>query len=328
MGQEVSDEALDDVLQEVLQDGASDTVTIAQSVADTERKTVTDEYIEGIAAELDVPAAAEQMAKSLRDQYRDQRGSLTGTALEVIATSCLYCACKASEVPLSPMEFVRADDTVVSRRALLRRSKDVATTVGLDPAAFVGSSHYIDRYCEELDVSEAVRERAHTIVEVTEDQGLASGKRPSGWAAAAIYNAGLDTGAELTQTALATRADVSEPTLRSRYREQRDALDNDRELLPDYEARIDALCADLGFGEKIRQEATEALERRLAKTDARRKHAKAIIPATVYLVANQNGERVSYEHVGAAVDVSGSSVASARTTGLERIVETTVADGA
>jgi transcription initiation factor TFIIB len=73
-------------------------------------------------------------------------------------------------------------------------------------------------------VSDAVNERAHQIVKITEDEGLSSCKSPSGWAAAAVYNACLDVDEKRTQKELSKVANVTQVTIRNRYQEQRQAL--------------------------------------------------------------------------------------------------------
>ena len=230
MSDELGDE-IDDILSGILEDtqsksteDLSQSVTVGQSVSEERQTNIVNDCINRLGDELDVPDATINLAKSLRDQYHDQRGDLVGTALELIAASCLYCAAKVTEVPLDPTDFVEADDTIVSRKGLLRRSKDIATTVGLDPSAFFQSDQYVDRYCDTLDVSDAVNVRAHEIIDITEDSGLSSGKSPSGWAAAAVYNACLDVGEKRPQSELSDVANVSEVTIRNRYPEQRAVL--------------------------------------------------------------------------------------------------------
>jgi transcription initiation factor TFIIB len=222
---------IDDILSEVLEETHTDaaeeveeSVTVGQSVSRERQTTIVADHIDLLADELDVPGATVNLANSLCEQYREQRGDLIGTALELVAASCLYCAVKVTEVPLDPTDFVEADDTIVSRKGLLRRSKDIASTVGLDPSAFFESDQYVDRYCDALGVSDAVNERAHQIVKITEDGGLSSGKSPSGWAAAAVYNACLDVGEKRTQKELSKVANVTQVTIRNRYQEQRQAL--------------------------------------------------------------------------------------------------------
>lgn len=230
------DDILSDVLEETHTDAAEEveqSVTVGQSVSQERQTNIVSDRIDWLADELDVPGATVNLAKSLYDQYRDERGDLIGTALELVAASCLYCAVKVTEVPLDPTDFVEADNSIVSRRGLLRRSKDIANTVGLDPSAFFESDQYVDRYCDALGVSEAVNERAQQIIEVTDDRGLSSGKSPSGWAAAAVYNACLDVGEKRTQGELSNIANVTEVTIRNRYQEQRQALRQVETLPPD-----------------------------------------------------------------------------------------------
>ncbi len=243
-------EEIDNILSDVLDDVDSTSseeiersITFGQSVSAERQTAIVDDRIDQLAAELEIPTATVELAKSLRDQYRDQRGDLIGTALELIAASCLYCAVKVTEVPLDPTDFVAADETVVTRKALLRRSKDIASTVGLDPSAFFGSEQYVDRYCDALDVTDAVNERAREIIAITEGSGLSSGKSPSGWAAAAVYNACLDVGEKRTQQDLSRIANVSEVTIRNRYQEQRAGL-RQAESLPSEPIEIIAYVAD------------------------------------------------------------------------------------
>lgn len=223
---------IDDILNEVLPEKeGSDSVsstdrdfTIAQTISASERQHVIDDEINRISELLDIPEPTAEMAKSLRDQYREKRGNLQGTALELVATSCLYCAAKVTEVPLDPTDFAEAGQSVATKTSLLRRSKDIAKQVGLDPSAFFGSEQYVDRYCDKLGAGDDVKQRAHEIVRITEEMGLSSGKSPSGWAAAAVYNASLETGKGYTQSELSDIANVTEVTIRTRYQEQREAI--------------------------------------------------------------------------------------------------------
>jgi transcription initiation factor TFIIB len=238
MTDRISDE-IDGILSDVLEDiepstidTTTDNITFAQSIAPDKRLGEISKYTDRLAETLEVPTATVDLAKSLAEQYRTQRGDLVGTSLELVAASCLYCGVKVTEQPLDPTDFADADEAIMSRLALLRRSKDIASTVGLDPSAFFGSEQYIDRYCTELMTSQAVKERAHKILELTEDAGLSSGKSPSGWAAAAVYNAALDVGEKLTQHEVSDVSNTSEVTIRNRYKEQRDYL-RSAESLPD-----------------------------------------------------------------------------------------------
>jgi len=99
------------------------------------------DQVDQLAGDLDILAATANLTKSLRDQFRDKRGGLSGTALELVAASGLYCAATVTEISLDPTDFVPAGAMVVTRKALLRQqSKDIANTVGLDPSAFMAAN--------------------------------------------------------------------------------------------------------------------------------------------------------------------------------------------
>jgi transcription initiation factor TFIIB len=264
MSDELGDE-IDDILSGVLEDTQSDStedlnqsITFGQAVPEERQTNIVNDRIDWLGDELDMPGATDEVAKSRCDQERDQGGDVIGTGLELIGASCLYGAVKVTEVTLDPTDFVEADNTIVSRKGLLRRSKDIANTVGLDPSAFFENDQYVDRYCDALGVSDAVNERAHQIIEVTEDGGLSSGKSPSGWAAAAVYNACLDVGEKRTQGELSDVANVTEVTIRNRYQEQREAL-RQIESLPSDPIDVVSYVADASDVDPSTQELAELL---------------------------------------------------------------------
>lgn len=88
----------------------------------------------------------------------------------------------------------------------------------------ISPTEYVTRYCEQLDVDDTTKELAQDIVEMSSDEGLLSGRSPTGVAAAAVYTAALQTDEKITQSEIATVADVSEVTIRNRYQEQEEAF--------------------------------------------------------------------------------------------------------
>lgn len=231
-------EEFDDLISDVLSETESveptaieQEVTFAQSIAEDKLVETLHNLIEQYGSELDVSDSSIELAKSLIEQYRNQLGNLKGKVLELLAASCLYCGAKVSGFPLQPSDFADIGGTIVSRKGMLRQSKDIASTVGVDPSAFFKTDQYADRYCEELDASDAIKRRTHSILDITDEEGLSSGKSPSGWAAAAVYNASLDVGEKYTQREVSKVADTSQVTIRNRYQEQRELL-REIETLP------------------------------------------------------------------------------------------------
>lgn len=88
----------------------------------------------------------------------------------------------------------------------------------------VDPKQYVPRFCSKLDVSEEVQIKAKEIIDVSAEQGLLSGKSPTGFAAAAIYSASLLCNEKQTQSEVGDVAQVTEVTIRNRYQEQIEAM--------------------------------------------------------------------------------------------------------
>ncbi|MFB6134495.1 MAG: transcription initiation factor IIB 3, partial [Halanaeroarchaeum sp.] len=88
----------------------------------------------------------------------------------------------------------------------------------------VDPKKYVPRFCSELQLSEEVQAKAKEIIDTTAEQGLLSGKSPTGFAAAAIYAASLLCNEKKTQREVADVAQVTEVTIRNRYQEQIEAM--------------------------------------------------------------------------------------------------------
>ncbi len=69
-----------------------------------------------------------------------------------------------------------------------------------------------------------VQVKANEIIDTTIEQGLLSGKSPTGYAAAASYSASLLCSEKQTQREVAEVAHVTEVTIQNRYREQIKAM--------------------------------------------------------------------------------------------------------
>lgn len=206
--------------QDVIED-----VTLANTIeSGQETISIVDDELDDISEKLNIDDSTVQTAKSLFSQYHNKK-ELTGNALEVIAAACLYAACKVTSVPLMPEEFAEAGTAILTEKLLLRRTKTIASSLGLDAEAFFDPTQYVTRYCNELKLSEDLEHKAQKIVSSASEEGIASGKSPSGWAAAAIYNANLESGKPTTQSEIAEVAGITTVTIRNNYQEQREKLD-------------------------------------------------------------------------------------------------------
>lgn len=257
----------DDTLNEVLPDDIDD-------VSPADRESIYESYSFGhsysreaavdqaraemdrVAAELGISDQVVDMAEQIFTQFGSAT-TLEGRVIELIADACFYCACKLNEVPVDPTTVSDTGGNLLTRKRLLRRVKNISSELGLDPTSFFNAAHYVPHYCDELNLSADIEDRATEILEICEEAGLASGKSPSGWAGAAIYNAVLEYGAKTNQSAISEVANVTEVTIRNRYKEQRAHLRERTQTPHDCPSAIGSIATILDLGPGLAQGAVD-----------------------------------------------------------------------
>ncbi|WP_090382941.1 transcription initiation factor IIB [Natronobacterium texcoconense] len=176
--------------------------------------------IDRMASALGVPRAVREVASVIYRRALDE-DLIRGRSIEGVATGCLYAACRKEGIPRSLEEV--AEVSRVERQEIGRTYRYVAQSLDLGMRP-VDPHEFVPRFCSELEVSEEVHTKANEIITVTTEQGLLSGKSPTGFAAAAIYAASLLCHEKKTQREVADVAQVTEVTIRNRYQEQIEAL--------------------------------------------------------------------------------------------------------
>ena len=78
---------------------------------------------------------------------------------------------------------------------------------------------YVDRFCNELGLTPKIQKNAYEIINRAEELEMNHGKSPCGVAAAAIYIASQTQGQPRTQREIADVTNVTEVTIRNRYKQ-------------------------------------------------------------------------------------------------------------
>lgn len=176
--------------------------------------------IRRLTGELSLPDRIRDHACSLFDSAQNE-DLLRGRSLEGFAAACVYAACRVAGVSRTTDEVTdaakaTADEQSAAYDAL---NRELGLPVGpIDPA------EYIPRFASELGLSGDVERRAREYAEKAAERGLSVGRNPSGVAAACLYTAARDAGADakVTQKEAANVASVTPVTLRSTYTDLRD----------------------------------------------------------------------------------------------------------
>jgi transcription initiation factor TFIIB len=177
--------------------------------------------VDRMASALGVPRAVREVASVIYRQALNE-DLIRGRSIEGVSTAALYAACRKEGIPRSLEEI--AEVSRVERKEIGRTYRYISQELGLEMRP-VDPKRYVPRFSSQLDLSEEVQAKAKDIIDTTAEQGLLSGKSPTGFAAAAIYAASLLCNQKKTQREVADVAQVTEVTIRNRYQEQIEAMD-------------------------------------------------------------------------------------------------------
>jgi transcription initiation factor TFIIB len=178
--------------------------------------------------EIDRMSSALGLPENVRETasviYRRALGDdlLPGRSIEGVATASVYAAARQAGVPrsLDEVEMVSR----VDKMELTRTYRYVIRELGLEVKPADPES-YIPRFASDLDLTEEAERRARSLVQSAREDGILSGKSPVGIAAASIYAAALLTNQKVTQSQVSDVANISEVTIRNRYKELLEAAD-------------------------------------------------------------------------------------------------------
>ncbi|WP_255193137.1 transcription initiation factor IIB [Natronobeatus ordinarius] len=178
--------------------------------------------------EIDRMASALGLPENVRETasviYRRalEEDLLPGRSIEGVATASLYAAARQAGTPRSLDEISAVSR--VDRMELTRTYRYVIRQLGLEvkPA---DPEHYVPRFISGLELSDETERMARELLDSAREKGVHSGKSPVGLAAAAVYAAALLTNEKVTQNEVSEVANISEVTIRNRYKELLEASD-------------------------------------------------------------------------------------------------------
>ncbi len=179
-------------------------------------------------SELDRDSSRLGLPRSVRESasvvYRNavENKLIRGRSIEGVVAASLYAACRRCKVQRTLDEI--ADVSRVSKKEVGRTYRFLTRelNIRLPPTSPID---YVPRFASELNLSGVVQSKAIEIINQAMDNGLTSGRGPTGVAAAALYIASVLLGERKTQRDVADIAGVTEVTIRNRYKELTEQLD-------------------------------------------------------------------------------------------------------
>lgn len=172
------------------------------------------EELKMYAEKITVPQAVRERAAYI---YRKalEKNMVRGRSITGMVLASLYAACRGLGVPktlkdLAAVSTMKKKDIGRCYRLLLR---DLDLTMPVPPP-----QEYIPRIASKADLSEPIKREAYSILKRAADAGIQPGKAPMGLAGAALYVACLKFAAGRTQKDIAVAAEITEVTIRNRFK--------------------------------------------------------------------------------------------------------------
>ncbi len=141
---------------------------------------------------------------------------IRGRSIQGVTSAALYLACRQCGLPRTLDEIAQASN--VNKKEVGRSYRFLIKELNYSIPP-LRPSQYITKFSNQLTMQGKVEEIAHKILASAKELKLTSGRGPTGIAAAASYIASVLTGERKTQREIAEIAQVTEVTIRNRYKE-------------------------------------------------------------------------------------------------------------
>jgi transcription initiation factor TFIIB len=138
-----------------------------------------------------------------------------GRSISAMLAASLYAACRNTKTPRTLKDISHAGNLekrdIAKCYRLLHRELNLKMPV-------VDSIQCVARISSILEISEKIKRRANEILKLCQKCEESAGKDPMGLAAAALYMSCIENAREITQKEIAEAANVTEVTVRNRYK--------------------------------------------------------------------------------------------------------------
>jgi transcription initiation factor TFIIB len=141
---------------------------------------------------------------------------IRGRSIQGVTAAAIYLSCRQCKLARTLDEIAEASG--IDKKEVGRSYRFLVRELGyfIPP---VKPSQYVSKFSNQLTMQGKAEEIAHKILAMARDLRLTSGRGPTGIAAAASYIASVLMGERKTQREIAEIAQVTEVTIRNRYKE-------------------------------------------------------------------------------------------------------------
>lgn len=144
------------------------------------------------------------------------KGLIRGRSIEAMLIASVYLACRLNKVPKTLDDFI--EYTSIDKKQIARCYRLIIYELKIN-ICVSSPINFIPRFCAELNLSGKTQNRAAELIKLAKKHRLTTGKAPTGLAGAALYLAAIEQGERRTQKEISQITNVTETTIRNRYKE-------------------------------------------------------------------------------------------------------------
>jgi len=149
------------------------------------------------------------------------KGLVRGRSISALMASALYAACRDTSTPRNLKDVEQAAN--IKRKDIARCYRLLVKELELKMPV-TDSIQCIARIASKIGIQEKTKRFATKVLKTAQENEVSAGKDPMGLAAAALYLACVKNGEDKTQRDIAEAANVTEVTIRNRYKGLKDSF--------------------------------------------------------------------------------------------------------
>ena len=145
-----------------------------------------------------------------------ERGLVRGRQTAAALAAALYLACRQEGTPRTLKEICLISN--LKRKAISREYRDMVIELDIRIPT-VDPTKCIARIANQINLNQKIKQKAINIMNAATKSELSAGKSPMGLAGSVLYLACLVTGETKSQSDIAHAADITEVTIRNRFKD-------------------------------------------------------------------------------------------------------------
>jgi transcription initiation factor TFIIB len=151
-----------------------------------------------------------------------ERGLTRGRSVSALLAAAIYIVCRQMGVPRTLDDIAIISN--IKRKSIAKCYRQIIIELDLK-LPMIDTTKCIARVANKVNISERTKHQAINLMNDVVNSGLSAGKDPMGLAATVVYASCIRTGEQKSQFDIANAADITEVTIRNRFKDLKNRLE-------------------------------------------------------------------------------------------------------